>query len=176
MTVARTTTASISTRAVTTTKGRTYLNKASVTRTCSSRDLLAHVRDDEHEQVSALSQHSAAQPLSSRRLLLSSTIALSLGAFSLSTSSAQAATTRQKGPAEEVVPDADSALVQKLLERTRENKEAYDQQRLDNYYNRKYRINEITGMEILPEPCDPRDPEFRNKCTTLPRLPQDRLF
>jgi len=148
MTVARTTTASISTRAVTTTKGRTYLNKASV----------------------------AAQPLSSRRLLLSSTIALSLGAFSLSTSSAQAATTRQKGPAEEVVPDADSALVQKLLERTRENKEAYDQQRLDNYYNRKYRINEITGMEILPEPCDPRDPEFRNKCTTLPRLPQDRLF
>ena len=74
------------------------------------------------------------------------------------------------------VQDGDSELVQKLLERTRENKAKYDQERLDNYYKRNYRINEITGVEIIPEPCDPRIPEFRGKCTPLPRLPQDRVF
>lgn len=63
-----------------------------------------------------------------------------------------------------------------LLERSKENKEAYDKQRLDNFYDRGYNINKIAGREVLPEPCDPRDPEFGYKCgSKLPRLPQDRL-
>jgi hypothetical protein len=31
---------------------------------------------------------------------------------------------------------------------------------------------------VLPEPCDPRDPEFSSKygaCVLVPRLPEDRL-
>ena len=62
-----------------------------------------------------------------------------------------------------------------LLERSRENKAAYDKQRLDNFYERGYNINKIAGAEVLPEPCDPRDPEFGYKCgSRLPRLPQER--
>ena len=62
-----------------------------------------------------------------------------------------------------------------LLSKSRENKAAYDEQRLDNFYNRGYNINKLAGTEILPEPCDPRDPEFGYKCgSRLPRLPQDR--
>ena len=71
-------------------------------------------------------------------------------------------------------PDS-SELVQRLLARSKENKAAYDEQRLDNFYRRDYRINGILGKELLPEPCDPRDPEFGYKCgSPLPRLPQDR--
>jgi hypothetical protein len=47
-----------------------------------------------------------------------------------------------------------------------------DQKRLDNYYNKKFLINEITGKEILPNPCDPRDFEFGGRCRTLPTLPR----
>jgi len=47
-----------------------------------------------------------------------------------------------------------------------------DQKRLDNYYNKKFLINEITGKEILPNPCDPRDFEFGGRCRTLPKLPR----
>jgi len=62
-----------------------------------------------------------------------------------------------------------------LLSKSRENKAAYDEQRLDNFYNRGYNINKLAGTEILPEPCDPRDPEFGYKCgSRLPRLPQER--
>ena len=32
----------------------------------------------------------------------------------------------------------------------------YDKQRLDSYYERNYKINELMGKEIIPEPCDPR--------------------
>lgn len=51
-----------------------------------------------------------------------------------------------------------------LRERSQANKEKYDQQRLDNFYQREFRINKLLGAEVLPEPCDPRQPEFRNKC------------
>ena len=51
----------------------------------------------------------------------------------------------------------DNALVQNLVARSKENKEKYDQQRLDSYYERNYNINELMGKEIIPEPCDPRD-------------------
>lgn len=62
------------------------------------------------------------------------------------------------------------------MKKSAEDKDALNQQRLDNFYNRKFRINEIVGAEVLQEPCDPRDPEYGFKCRpTLPRLPQDRF-
>ena len=72
-------------------------------------------------------------------------------------------------------PPSDPVAHPELLSKSRENKAAYDEQRLDNFYNRGYNINKLAGTEILPEPCDPRDPEFGYKCgSRLPRLPQDR--
>jgi hypothetical protein len=72
-------------------------------------------------------------------------------------------------------PTSDPVAHPELLSKSRENKAAYDEQRLDNFYNRGYNINKLAGTEILPEPCDPRDPEFGYKCgSRLPRLPQDR--
>jgi hypothetical protein len=69
-----------------------------------------------------------------------------------------------------------SPLIQSLLAKTKEDKPMLDQKRLDNYYNKKFLINEITGKEILPNPCDPRDFEFGGRCrTTLPRLPGETL-
>jgi|TARA_B100001113_G_C21100704_1_gene618600 hypothetical protein len=65
-----------------------------------------------------------------------------------------------------------SELIQRLLAKTKEDKAMLDQKRLDNYYNKKFLINEITGKEILPNPCDPRDYEFGGKCRTLPTLPR----
>ena len=53
-----------------------------------------------------------------------------------------------------VDPDS-SGLVRRLRERSIENKEKYDRQRLDNFYNREYNINKVLGVEVLPEPCDP---------------------
>jgi len=54
-------------------------------------------------------------------------------------------------------------LTRLLLERSAVNKEANDASRLDNFYQRRWRINELLGAEVLPEPrCDPRDPEFKN--------------
>jgi hypothetical protein len=73
-----------------------------------------------------------------------------------------------------VDPDS-SGLVRRLRERSIENKEKYDRQRLDNFYNREYNINKVLGVEVLPEPCDPRDPEFGYRCgSNLPRLPMSR--
>jgi hypothetical protein len=51
-----------------------------------------------------------------------------------------------------------------LRERSKANKEAYDQRRLDSFYERKWRINSLLRAEVLSEPCDPRVPEFRSKC------------
>ena len=65
-----------------------------------------------------------------------------------------------------------SPLIQSLLAKTKEDKPMLDQKRLDNYYNKKFLINEITGKEILPNPCDPRDYEFGGRCRTLPTLPR----
>lgn len=66
-------------------------------------------------------------------------------------------------------------LINVLRDSTEANKATYDQQRLDSYYKREYRINNLLGREVLPEPCDPRkDPQ---RCTPnggLPALPEDR--
>ena len=70
-----------------------------------------------------------------------------------------------------------NAYVQKLVKRSQEKREEYDKTRLDNFYKRNFKINEITGMEVLPEPCDPRDPEFAGTkgCAAQP-LPPGDLF
>ena len=73
-----------------------------------------------------------------------------------------------------VDPDA-SDLVKRLRARSDVNKAEYDRQRLDNFYKRDYAINKLFGSEVLPEPCDPRDPEFGYRCgSALPRLPASR--
>ena len=73
-----------------------------------------------------------------------------------------------------VDPDA-SDLVKRLRARSEENKAEYDRQRLDAFYRRDYAINKLVGKEVLPEPCDPRDPEFGYRCgSALPRLPMSR--
>ena len=73
-----------------------------------------------------------------------------------------------------VDPDA-SDLVKRLRARSEENKAEYDRQRLDAFYRRDYAINKLVGKEVLPEPCDPRDPEFGYRCgSALPRLPASR--
>jgi hypothetical protein len=59
-----------------------------------------------------------------------------------------------------------SALVSRLLASTSEHKEEYDADRLDRYYNRRWRINELLGREVLPEPCDPRTDS--DKCGVRP--------
>mmetsp|Transcript_30635 Transcript_30635/g.99603 ORF Transcript_30635/g.99603 Transcript_30635/m.99603 type:complete len:175 (-) Transcript_30635:22-546(-) len=60
-------------------------------------------------------------------------------------------------------------LTERLLARSAANKAKNDQARLDNYYNRSWRINRLLGKDVLPEPCDPRIPEFTNsrRCATL---------
>lgn len=69
-----------------------------------------------------------------------------------------------------------SHLIKRLKKQTDENKETYNLQRLDNFYKRDYAINKLIGKELLPDPCDPRDPEFGYRCgSNLPRLPQSRL-
>jgi len=74
------------------------------------------------------------------------------------------------------VDDSKSEFVQGLLAKSRANKSKNDQDRLDRFYKKEFAINKITGIEILPEACDPRDPEFGGKCLPkLPRLPEDRL-
>jgi|Transcript_14126 hypothetical protein len=74
-----------------------------------------------------------------------------------------------------VNPD-ESPLVRRLRENSDKNKDRYDQQRLDNYYQKDFAINKLLGKELLPEPCDPRDPEFASTCGSekVPRLPQSR--
>ena len=103
---------------------------------------------------------------------LAASLAVSAALVLASPSSALAAV---PPPAYSGVDPDSSELVQRLLARSKENKAAYDEQRLDNFYRRDYRINGILGKELLPEPCDPRDPEFGYKCgSPLPRLPQAR--
>lgn len=58
----------------------------------------------------------------------------------------------------------ESDLVKDLLQKTRDNKEKNDQDRLDRYYHREWVINNWMGQEILPEPCDPRDIEMGYRC------------
>jgi len=77
----------------------------------------------------------------------------------------------EAGPSFSGVDPEKSELIQNLLAKTKEDKSMLDQKRLDNYYNKKFLINEITGKEILPNPCDPRDYEFGGRCRTLPTLP-----
>ncbi len=56
----------------------------------------------------------------------------------------------------------DLALI--LKERSEANKAANDARRLDNFYKREFRINKILRADVLPEPCDPRQPEFSQRC------------
>jgi len=69
-----------------------------------------------------------------------------------------------------------SSYIQSLVEKSNADKARNDQERLDNFYKKDFRINRVLGAEVLKEPCDPRDPEYGYKCRpTLPRLPQDRF-
>jgi hypothetical protein len=51
-----------------------------------------------------------------------------------------------------------------LLQRSAERREQNDERRLEQYYRKEFRLNRLLGVEALPEPCDPRQPEFRPKC------------
>ena len=55
-------------------------------------------------------------------------------------------------------------FAQILRDRSAANKADNDQRRLDNFYKREWRINKILRADALPEPCDPRQPEFSFKC------------
>ena len=71
-------------------------------------------------------------------------------------------------------PDSND-FIDVLRDSTEENKAAYNQQRLDAYYRREWRINKLVGREVLPEPCDPRkDPKMCEPNAGLPALPEDR--
>ena len=71
-------------------------------------------------------------------------------------------------------PDSND-FIDVLRDSTEVNKAAYDQQRLDAYYRREWRINKLVGREVLPEPCDPRkDPKMCEPNAGLPALPEDR--
>jgi hypothetical protein len=56
----------------------------------------------------------------------------------------------------------DLALI--LRQRSEANKAENDAKRLDSYYKREWRINKILRADALPEPCDPRQPEFAYRC------------
>jgi len=74
------------------------------------------------------------------------------------------------------VDPKESAFIRALVEKSEKDKVKNDEERLENFYKRDYRINKLLGGEVLKEPCDPRDPEFGWECRpTLPRLPQDRF-
>lgn len=78
-------------------------------------------------------------------------------------------------PAYSGVDPTTSDLVKRLKASSDANKAEYDARRLDNFYRRDYAINKLIGTEVLPEPCDPRDPEFGYRCGSgLPRLPASR--
>ena len=78
-------------------------------------------------------------------------------------------------PAYSGVDPTTSDLVKRLKASSDANKAEYDARRLDNFYRRDYAINKLIGREVLPEPCDPRDPEFGYRCgSALPRLPASR--
>ena len=104
-----------------------------------------------------------------------SAIAAGLGAI-VSLARPDVALASGPGPQYSGVDPNESSLIQSLKKKSEENKARYDEERLDNYYRRDFRINKILGAEVLAEPCDLRDPEFGYKCAPkLPRLPQDRV-
>ena len=106
---------------------------------------------------------------------LRTAIAAGLGAI-VSLARPDVALASGPGPQYSGVDPNESSLIQSLKKKSEENKARYDEERLDNYYKRDFRINKILGAEVLAEPCDPRDPEFGYKCAPkLPRLPQDRV-
>jgi len=76
------------------------------------------------------------------------------------------------------VEEETSQLARRLRDSSAANRERYDQERLDRFYNKEFRINKLLRAEVLPEPCDPRDPEQRNRCLPnagLPARPEDRI-
>mmetsp|Transcript_32501 Transcript_32501/g.81454 ORF Transcript_32501/g.81454 Transcript_32501/m.81454 type:complete len:180 (+) Transcript_32501:120-659(+) len=74
------------------------------------------------------------------------------------------------------VDDSSSEFVQGLLAKSKENKAKNDSDRLYRFYHKEFAINKTLGKDVLPEPCDPQDPEFGGKCRPkLPRLPEERL-
>lgn len=51
-----------------------------------------------------------------------------------------------------------------LRARSAENKASNDARRLDSFYKREWRVNKLLRADALPEPCDPRQPEFASRC------------
>lgn len=146
---------------------------------CSARVPTAPsvVRTNDRCRVSRGAWSSPASPESdepSRPIVLTA-LAAGLG-LAVSLGRPDVALASGPGPQYSGVDPNESSLIQSLKKKSDENKSTYDEQRLDNYYKRDFRINKIIGAEVLAEPCDPRDPEFGYKCgSKLPRLPQDRV-
>ena len=113
----------------------------------------------------------SSRPSSRQSIVLRQLISASV-AFTIASSGNVHEVEAVENPSFSGVDPNKSELIQRLLAKTKEDKAMLDQKRLDNYYNKKFFINEITGKEILPNPCDPRDYEFGGKCRTLPTLPR----
>ena len=113
----------------------------------------------------------SSRPSSRQSIVLRQLISASV-AFTIASSGKVHEVEAVENPSFSGVDPNKSELIQRLLAKTKEDKAMLDQKRLDNYYNKKFLINEITGKEILPNPCDPRDYEFGGKCRTLPTLPR----
>ena len=113
----------------------------------------------------------SSRPSSRQSIVLRQLISASV-AFTIASSGNVHEVEAVENPSFSGVDPNKSELIQRLLAKTKEDKAMLDQKRLDNYYNKKFLINEITGKEILPNPCDPRDYEFGGKCRTLPTLPR----
>lgn len=113
----------------------------------------------------------SSRPSSRQSIVLRQLISASV-AFTIASSGNVHEVEAVENPSFSGVDPSQSELIQRLLANTKKDKAMLDQKRLDNYYNKKFLINEITGKEILPNPCDPRDYEFGGKCRTLPTLPR----
>lgn len=113
----------------------------------------------------------SSRPSSRQSIVLRQLISASV-AFTIASSGNVHEVEAVENPSFSGVDPNKSELIQRLLAKTKEDKAMLDQKRLDDYYNKKFLINEITGKEILPNPCDPRDYEFGGKCRTLPTLPR----
>ena len=113
----------------------------------------------------------SSRPSSRQSIVLRQLISASV-AFTIASSGNVHEVEAVENPSFSGVDPSQSELIQRLLAKTKKDKAMLDQKRLDNYYNKKFLINEITGKEILPNPCDPRDYEFGGKCRTLPTLPR----
>ena len=113
----------------------------------------------------------SSRPSSRQSIVLRQLISASV-AFTIASSGNVHEVEAVENPSFSGVDPSQSELIQRLLANTKKDKAMLDQKRLDNYYNKKFLINEITGKEILPNPCDPRDYEFGGNCRTLPTLPR----